>query len=66
MRQIYKIAIEEHLVREIEIEASSVDEALQKAADKWKSEVVVLDADDFARALMSCVSPEPTEWEEID
>lgn len=62
----YKIVIEEHLVRTITVEAESVDEALQSTADKWKSGLIVLDADDFARALMCCDEPEPTEWEEID
>ena len=62
----YKIAIEEHLVREIYVDAESVDEALQTVADRYKSELIVLDADDFAMALMSCIEPEPTEWEEID
>lgn len=62
----YKIAIEEHLVREVSVQAESVDEALQIVADRYKSQLIILDADDFARALMSCVKPEPTEWEEID
>lgn len=62
----YKIAIEEHLVREIYVDAESVDEAIQTVIDRYKSELIVLDADDYARTLVSCVEPEPTEWEEID
>lgn len=66
MRQIYKIVIEERLVREVCIEASGVDEALQIAADRWHSQQIILDAEDFAGAQMQCVEPESTEWEEID
>ena len=61
----YKIAIEEHLVREIIVEAESNDEAMQKVIDDWKSELIVLTADDFARAFVACEGPDPTGWEEI-
>ena len=62
----YKIVVEERLVREISVDAQSVDEALQSVADKWHSSLIVLDADDFAGVQMRCVEPESTEWEELD
>lgn len=61
----YKIAIEERLVREIIVDAESADEALQQVADDWSSELIVLDADDFAGAQMKCIGPDPTDWEDL-
>lgn len=62
----YRIVIEERLVREINVDACSVDEALQSVADKWKSSLIILDDTDFVGVQMRCVGPESTEWEEID
>lgn len=62
----YVIAIEERLVRHVLVKAESADEALQSTIDKYKCSQIVLDACDFAGVQVRCVSPEPTEWEEID
>ena len=66
MRQIYKVAIEEHLVREVTVEADGVDDAIQNVIDAYKSEKIVLTAEDFTLALVSCIEPTPTAWDEID
>lgn len=44
----YKVEIKETLVREVEIEAESIEDAEQKIEDKWKNEEIVLNADDFS------------------
>lgn len=61
----FKVAIEEHLVREITVEAADDEEAMQKVIDDWKNERIVLDADDFARAFIAGIEPVYTEWKEI-
>lgn len=43
----YKIQITETLQRVVEIEASSLPEALSKVEDKYGCEQIVLDANDF-------------------
>ncbi len=44
----YKVTIEELLVREIEVEADSPNEAMDKIHEKYKNEEIVLTADDFS------------------
>lgn len=61
----YKIAIEERLVREVEVEAASVEEALHDVEEQWCRGKVILDADDFRGVQIACIEPEPTEWKEI-
>lgn len=43
----YKIEIQEHLSRVIEIEAPSTEEAIDKAREMYRAEEIVLDADDW-------------------
>ena len=43
----YKIEIQEHLSRIIEIEASSAQEAIDKARAMYKAEEIVLGGDDW-------------------
>ena len=42
----YKIEIQEHLSRIIEIEASSAEEAIDKARAMYRTEEIVLNGDD--------------------
>ena len=44
----FKIEIKEVLRRTVEIEAESVDEAINIAEDMYNDAEIVLDADDFA------------------
>ena len=43
----YKIEIQEHLSRVIEIEALSAAEAIDKAREMYRAEEIVLDGDDW-------------------
>ena len=43
----YKIEIQEHLSRVIEIEALSAEEAIDKAREMYRAEEIVLDGDDW-------------------
>ena len=43
----YKIEIQELLSKVIEIEASSAEEAIDKAREMYRAEEIVLDADDW-------------------
>lgn len=43
----YKIEIQELLSRVIEIEASSAEEAIDKAREMYRAEEIVLDGDDY-------------------
>ena len=43
----YKIEIQEHLSRVIEIEALSAEEAIDKAREMYKAEEIVLDGEDW-------------------
>lgn len=43
----YKIEIQEHLSRIIEIEAPTAEEAIDKAREMYKAEEIVLDGDDW-------------------
>ena len=43
----YKIEIQEHLSRIIEIEAPSAQEAIDKAREMYRAEEIVLDGDDW-------------------
>ncbi len=44
---IHKIEIQETLSRIVEIEASSAQEAIDKAREMYRAEEIVLDADDW-------------------
>lgn len=46
----YKVHIKETLARTVEIEAESVEDALDKASDKWRDCKIILTADDFSEA----------------
>lgn len=43
----YKVVIEEVLVKEVDIEASSTDEAYEKVSEMYYNEELVLDDSDF-------------------
>ena len=43
----YKIEIQELLSRVVEIEASSAEEAIDKAREMYRAEEIVLDGDDW-------------------
>lgn len=61
----YKIAIEERLVRLVEVEADSVAEAEDKVEAMWLNEEIVLSANDFAGAGLACVSDVAGTWRDI-
>lgn len=62
----YKFAIEERLVRFVEKEADSLEEAAQQVRDEYRSGEIVLDGDDFTYVQMKCLLPEQTEWTDMD
>lgn len=43
----YRIEVEETLERVVEVEANSVDEAIDKVHEMYKNEEIVLDENDF-------------------
>ena len=45
----YKIEIQEHLSRIIKIEASSAEEAIDKAREMYRAEEIVLGGDDWVK-----------------
>jgi hypothetical protein len=47
--ETFKIEVKETLLRIIEIEANSNEEALLKIEDLYKKQEIVLDADDFIK-----------------
>ena len=44
----YRVTIEELLCRQIEVEAETAEEALEKVEDQYKNGELVLTADDFS------------------
>jgi hypothetical protein len=48
----YKVTIEELLVRQVEIEADSPKEAMDKVHEKYKNEEIVLTPDDFSEVTI--------------
>lgn len=44
----YKVKVTETLSREIEIDASSIDDAVNKIEEQWDRADIILDADDFS------------------
>lgn len=48
----YDITITETLVRHVDIEADSREEALEKANEQYENSEIVLDADDYTSTLI--------------
>lgn len=63
----FKIAIEEAVCKEFEVEAKDREAALETARNKYRSGEFVLDPGEAYQVLMSVVSPEneQTDWEEV-
>lgn len=63
----YTITIEETVVKDFEIEASSADEAYEMAEQKYKSGEFVLDPGEcqFRQIAITKPSNECTEWREF-
>ena len=60
------VTIEEHISQAFEVEADTLEEAMQIAEDKYRSEEFVLDdANVTARLMMAENDYEATEWEEF-
>lgn len=61
-----KVIIEEHISQAFEVEADTLEEAMQIAEDKYRSGEFVLDnANVTARLMMAENNYEATEWEEF-
>lgn len=69
-----KVAIEEHLVKQVEIEIPDdtekcdvADAVIQKAIDMYYNEEIVLTSDDFSGIRLIAVTEDgyATEWEEF-
>lgn len=61
-----KVTIEEHISQAFEVEANTLEEAMQIAEDKYRSgEFVVENANVTARLMMAENNYEATEWEEF-
>ena len=61
-----KVIIEEHISQAFEVEADTLEEAMQIAEDKYRSGEFVLDnANVNARLMMAENNYEATEWEEF-
>lgn len=60
------VTIEEHISQAFEVEANTLEEAMQIAEDKYRSGEFVLDnANVTARLMMAENNYEATEWEEF-
>ena len=64
---IYKIAIEEIVAREFEVDASSAKEALEMAVAKYKSSEFVLCPGEVQFKRVAVIEPQnlASEWEEF-
>ena len=61
-----KVIIEEHIGQEFEIEADTIEEAMQIAEDKYRSGEFVLENPCVtAKLMMAENNYEATEWEEF-
>ena len=61
-----KVIIEEHISQAFEVEADTLEEAMQIAEDKYRSGEFVLDnANVTVRLMMAENNYEATEWEEF-
>ena len=63
----YTVAIEETIVQEFKINATSAEEAFEIAEKKYKAREIVLEDSEVQFVQMSVTSPcdEQTEWTEI-
>lgn len=59
----YKFEITEILQKQIEIEATSYDEAYQKVKSQYKNEDIILDASDYIDTEYNLISTSPMEKE---
>lgn len=60
------VTIEEHISQAFEVEADTLEEAMQIAEDKYRSgEFVLDDVNVTARLMMAENNYETTEWEEF-
>ena len=60
------VTIEEHISQPFEVEADTLEEAMQISEDKYRSgEFVVENANVTARLMMAENNYEATEWEEF-
>lgn len=63
-----KVTIEEHIVQSFEIEADSIEEAMELAENKYKNGDIVLESGEVHTRLMNAEDPETydvTEWKEF-
>lgn len=59
----YKVHIKETLARTVEIEADSIEDAIDKISDKWRDCRIILTADDFSEAEIQAEGDnESTGW----
>ena len=52
---IHKIRIKEVLVRELDVEANTIAEALQKVEQDYFEEQIILDSDDYLETIIEAV-----------
>lgn len=63
--QTYKIGIEEIVSGEFEVEAETVEQALEIAKEKYRSGEFVLEPGELQSKNLAVLEPESTEWEEF-
>ena len=62
----FTVTIEEHISQDFEVEANTLEEAMQIAEDKYYGGEFVLDnADVTAKLMMADDGNKQTEWEEF-
>jgi len=59
-QETYVVVITEKLEREVEVSATSKEDALTQIQDMYKNEEVVLSSDDFVETIFSEPSPRLT------
>lgn len=57
----YLVHIKETLARTVKIEAESIEDAIEKAAEKWRDCEIILTADDFSEAEIQAESKDGNE-----
>lgn len=57
----YMVHIKETLARTVEIKAESIEDAIEKASEKWRDCEIILTADDFSEAEIQAESKDGKE-----
>jgi hypothetical protein len=63
MKTMYKVTITETLEEEVEVEASSRDEAKRLVDEQWRNSDHILDSDNYAGVTFTVQRPKNRDYE---